>query len=133
MTDKSQAAPANPVPGPQSTKTVAPATNVDKDEAAEKKAQAEAEKIKAEALAAGSKDDEKALEKVLDADAEKHPEPILERDDEPAWYAEGRAAITKLRRLVSLIPRETPDEHKVWGAAGISLTLGDLRALAREA
>lgn len=52
--------------------------------------------------------------------------------NEPAPQpAANNASLAKLRRLVSLIPRETPDDHVVWGAAGIKLTLGDLRSISR--
>lgn len=121
----------NPVPGPQSTKSVAPSATTVKDPDESPKnppsdnTVTEPEQPDPDAPEL-SLAEEKALEKILDGDDESTD------PDRPA-VVKGHvpSAVTKLRRLVALVPAETPNEHSVWGAAGVSLTLGDLRELVK--
>lgn len=73
-----------------------------------------------------SKDEEKSLEALL-GDGDESTDP-----DRPA-VAQGHvaSAAQKLQQLVARIPKDTPNEHLVWGAAGVSLNVGDLRELAK--
>lgn len=105
---------------------------------ADKAKQAAAEKAKKEA------DEKAAAELKAKADAE--AERIMASDEganEDDEYVDGRnaqnelgdkrqkaeAAYTKLRNIALDFQRSTPDEHTLFGRAGIVFTLGDLRSL----
>lgn len=168
MTDaKKEAEPAkNPAPGPQSTKSVAPATNAPKDPApggeqvknavTDNTSSKPAETVK-DGVAkpdedtkvtnpSGSlpnthdnpppasqtpeayeepkeltKEEEAELEAIMGDEAEPH----LSDDD----MKRGNESAKKFVKLLSVIPRDTPDEHVVWGAGGVVITLGDIRAV----
>lgn len=61
------------------------------------------------------------LDKLLDS-----PEHIDAATTQPV-----NDSVRKLFKLLAGIPADTPDEHPVWGAAGVSLNIGDLRNLAK--
>jgi len=69
-----------------------------------------------------SREEEAELETILDGKDER----------DPATTRPTRDSVNKLFRILKAVPEDTPDEHVVWGAAGIQLTFGDLRNLARE-
>lgn len=123
-TPKGDEPPKNPVPGPQSLKAVAPsATTIkDPDEKPEPAEEPAKELTKAE---------EKELEKILGKDSEAGDD---DKDiAKPAFAAHPMVDVAKrLKQLVTLIPKETPDDHRIWGAAGIVLTLGDLRTIVKQ-
>lgn len=112
---------------------------------AQQKAAAEAEakaKAAAEAKAKEAEDAKLAeLKKLADAEAER-----IAASDEGANtdddYTDGRsqnsksdkralaeAALGKLRNIALDFQRSTPDEHIIFGRAGVVFTLGDLRDL----
>jgi hypothetical protein len=106
----------NPVPDVASTKPVSASATSIKDPD-EKKSPEPAEKP-----AELTKDEEKELENILDGDDEA----------EPAESPEDFALVRdKIRRLMQGISENTPDSHTVWGAAGVVLTLGDIRTIAK--
>lgn len=41
-------------------------------------------------------------------------------------------SLRKLFQILKAIPKDTPDEHPLWGAGGVTMTLGDLKNIARE-
>lgn len=136
-TDKSNAAPANPVPGPQSTKTLVPSgtdTKVPAGDEAPKNAPSDntPKEDPAPELTAA---EQAELEKILDGDEDRYHNSdgtVKVDDSDPDDVKAGKAAWNKIVKLVTLIPNDTPDEHIIWGAAGIRLELGDLRALVKR-
>lgn len=70
---------------------------------------------------------------TITAEQQAELDAFLDREDQrdPATTQPVNDSIRKLLKLLSGIPQDTPDEHPVWGAAGISLNLGDLRNIAR--
>lgn len=122
---KGDEAPKSQVPNTQSTKPVAAAATTIPDPDAKKPEPAE------EPAKELTKAEEKELEKILGADSE-----VDDDEDEtpgPATSNHPMVAVSaKLRKLVSSIPQETPDEFQIWGAAGIVLNLGDLRTIVKQ-
>lgn len=103
--------------------------------AAEDKAKLDAQ-IAAEVDAGGSEVDPKA-QAAIDAamgNAAETDSSLEDGDDEdvavPAkgWQERAEAASKKIVKLVRSIPKDTPDEHVIWGFAGQTLLVGDLRA-----
>lgn len=68
------------------------------------------------------------LERILDGDDDDAPASLSGEDDRDL----AKEAINKIKRLVVGIPSTSPDAHTIWGAAGVTLTLGDLRALVKH-
>jgi hypothetical protein len=68
---------------------------------------------------------QKLVEAQLDKDGPDEVDPETE-------LAAGDALGQKLQALVAGIPETTPDEHVIWGAAGITLLLKDIRLLAKH-
>lgn len=71
-----------------------------------------------------SRDEERELEAILDGYDDK-------ASNDPATTGPINESVRKLFNILKHIPQDTPDEHPVWGAAGYSLSLGDLRNIAR--
>lgn len=119
----------NPVPGPQSTKTLAPGAARDPDVRSELSDNTNKPGVDGDYTPPNelSADEQRSLERILDGDDETtDPDrPAVRNGSEPS-------AVTKLRKLVAAIPSETPNEHSVWGAAGIALNVGDLRELVKS-
>lgn len=134
-TDKSNAQPNNPAPGPQSTKTLTPTgTAVKAPEGDETPKNAPSDNTPDEAPELSAEEQAK-LEKILDGDEDRYhnSDGTVKIDDgDSEDIKKGKTAWNKIVKLVTLIPKDTPDEHVVWGAAGIRLELGDLRALVRR-
>jgi hypothetical protein len=122
---KGDEAPKSQVPNTQSTKPVAAAATTIPDPDAKKP------EPKEEPTPELSKEEEKKLEALLGGHSE-----VEDDDDEaplPAGVAHPMVAVAaKLRKLVTHIPKDTPDEFQIWGAAGITLTLGDLRTVVKQ-
>lgn len=121
---KGDEAPKSQVPNTQSTKPVAAAATTVPDPDAKKP------EPKEEKTPELTKAEEKALEAILGAESEADDE-----DDAPTPASASHpmvAVAAKLRKLVSSIPQETPDEFQIWGAAGIVLNLGDLRTIVKQ-
>ena len=77
-----------------------------------------------------TKAEEKELEKLLGNESEVDDDADIAK---PAMTGHPMEAVAKrLKQLVTLIPKETPDDHRLWGAAGIVLTLGDLRTIVKQ-
>lgn len=134
----------NPPTGPQSTKPVvgsaAPANTANGDEGPKNpiNQNAQADATAATTVQSTSTDigdpaadltpeEEKRLERILDG----------EDDDAPASLSSGeRDAFgevqNKLRKLILAVPSTSPDSHTVWGAGGVTITLGDLRTLVKN-
>ena len=68
-----------------------------------------------------TKAEEAELEELMGNDAE----PSLSDKDRAA----GEVSAKKFQKLLSVIPRDTPDEHVIWGAGGVVITLGDIGAV----
>lgn len=68
-----------------------------------------------------TKAEEAKLEALMGDDAE----PSLSDDD----MRRGADSAKKFQKLLSVIPKDTPDEHVVWGAGGVVITIGDVRAV----
>jgi len=123
--DKSQQ-PANAAPGPQSTKSLVPgATKIDGDAPKNPASDNTPDEDHGDAPELTRKE-EAELEKMLDGQDER----------ESSWnerpeYADATNAAKKLQKLVAVLPKDTPNEHTVWGAGGIVLTVGDLRSLVK--
>lgn len=130
--------PVNTIADNKSPKTVAgleqsvkdPDTKADTNAAATAAAAKEASDKEAAAKAA---EFEKALaEKDNELSARQHKliEKQLDKDgpDEPE-YTPTDVAI-KIAALVAGVPETTPDSHIIWGAAGVTITLGDFRVVA---
>lgn len=149
MTDP-KAAPAaepakNPAPNTQSLKPVTGLVSDKKDPdndaaaVAAKKKEAEDAAI-AKEVEAGTElsvEEQKKLEGVL-GNASEAPDDDDGTVATPAQPDPNRTfddsvpgAMKKIWKLVTSIPKDTPDEHVIWGAAGIKLNLGDLRELCK--
>lgn len=102
----------NVTPPVQSTKPVAPAAVPVKDPD-EKGA------VKDEGTSDVSVEEQKKLEAMLGEE----PEVNLSREER------GRKAHDKLQRIFSLVAKDTPGEHVLFGLAGQVFTVDDLRAL----
>jgi hypothetical protein len=129
----------NPAPDAQSTKAVSGLVSDKKDPdndaaaIAAKKKEAEDAAIakEVEAQAEMSAAEQKNLEKILGNGDESGDDEVPEQPEPPVHHSGIPNAMKKILKLVSLIPKETPDEHVVWGAAGVKLELGDLRELCK--
>lgn len=118
---KGDETPKSQVPNTQSLKPVAVSAQTIKDPD-EKPAEEPAKEL--------TKAEEAALEKILGGESE-----VDDDDDAPTPAGSDHpmvAVAAKLRKLVTHIPQSTPDEFQIWGAAGIVLTLGDLRTLVKQ-
>lgn len=134
--DKSNNEPNNAVPGPQSTKTLTPTgTAVNTPEGDETPKNAPSDNTPEDDAKELSREEEAKLETILDGDEERYHNSdgtVKVHDEYHPDVKAGKAAWNKIVKLVSAIPKDTPDEHVVWGAAGIRLELGDLRALVKR-
>lgn len=133
MTTKNENTSTNPAPGPQSTKTLVPQA-AKQDEGAAKIGETPKHAVSDNTPDEGSpkeltRDEEAKLQALLDDDS-----------DEPKWPDDGRvpdhhrdsfAAAKKFQKLAAAVPSDTPDEHMIWGAGGVTITVGDLRALVK--
>lgn len=101
---------------------------------AEAKAKAEAEEKAAAAFEAALKENDGDLSAEQQAILEKHigdqPEPEVTAGGVPEDLS---VVFDKLRRLNRAIPETTPNEHTLWGAGGVVLTIGDIRTIIRYA
>lgn len=146
MTDKkTDAEPAkNPAPGPQSTKPVAASAVAvkDTDEApknsvSDNSTSKPAETVKdgvakkVEVTEPNNDIDDKDIGKELTPEEEAELEAHLGDEAEPTISAEARAkgedSAKKFVKLLKVVPTDTPDEHVIWGAGGVVITLGDIR------
>lgn len=135
--DKSNAAPTNAAPGPQSTKTLTPSgTAVKTPEGDEKPKNEVSDNTPEEGPAPElSREEEAKLETILDGDEERFTNSdgtVKISDDDADYVKAGKTAWNKVVKITSVVPNDTPDEHVVWGAGGVVLTLGDLRALVKR-
>lgn len=136
--DTSAEAPKNPAPNVQSTKAVNGLVSDKKDPDNDaSKTEPAPQPISDNTPAADAENDPNNAE--LSRDEEKNLERLLGNDDEttdpnrPA-VAKGRepSAMVKIQKIIARIPAETPNEHVVWGAAGMTLTIGDFRELCKQ-
>jgi hypothetical protein len=136
--DKSNNAPNNAAPGPQSTKTLTPSgTAVKTPEGDEKPKNEVSDNTTEDPAPEISREEEAKLESILDGEAEDDGRmnadgSVKIGDDDPDYMKAGKTAWNKIVRITSIVPKDTPDEHVVWGAGGVVLTLGDLRALVKR-
>lgn len=137
--DKSNNTPANAAPGPQSTKTLTPTGTPVKTPEGDEKPKNEVSDNTPEDEPAPeiSRDEEAKLERVLDGEEERdslvyEDGTVKISDDDHEAVKAGKAAWNKIVRITTIIPKDTPDEHVVWGAGGVVLNVGDLRALVRR-
>jgi hypothetical protein len=134
--DKSNNAPNNAAPGPQSTKTLTPSGTAVKTPEGDEKPKNEVSDNTTEDPAPEISREAK-LESILDGEAEDDGRmnadgSVKIGDDDPDYMKAGKTAWNKIVRITSIVPKDTPDEHVVWGAGGVVLTLGDLRALVKR-
>lgn len=98
------------------------------------KAKAKAAEEEAKAKAAEEERIKKQQEE-LEAEAEKNAEIAMRAEKSPEEaemderHERSHAAAKKLKTMAMDFLRTTPDEHVVFGRAGIQFTLGDLRDL----
>lgn len=136
--DKSNDAPSNAAPGPQSTKTLTPSGTAVNTPAGDEKPKNEVSDNTPEEPAPELTVEEQAnLEKILDGDEASNGDvnedgSVNIDDGDPEYVKAGKTAWNKIVRLATIIPKDTPDEHVVWGAGGVVLNVGDLRALVRR-
>lgn len=135
--DKSNNAPANAAPGPQSTKTLTPTGTAVKTPEGDEKPKNEVSDNTPEDEPAPeiSRDEEAKLETILDGDEDRYHNAdgtVKISDDDHESVKAGKAAWNKIVRITTIIPKDTPNEHVVWGAGGVVLNVGDLRALIRR-
>lgn len=145
MVDAKNDAPVNTTPDKQSTKPVAGVSAVTKDdpkEGVKTNNEKAAEKAAAEQSAdntttpeslAISKEEEAKLESILNGvDTEHPPENAGRMNDNGSIARAVPDWVGKLRKLAQAIPADTSDDHILWGAAGVSLTVGDLRSMVKH-
>lgn len=135
--DKSNTNANNAAPGPQSTKTLTPTGTEVKTPAGDEKPKNEVSDNTPEDEPAPelSREDEAKLERVLDGDEDSrhNADGTMKINNDDADYVKaGKTAWNKIVRITSIIPKDTPDEHVVWGAGGVVLNVGDLRALVKR-
>lgn len=159
--DKTAEPAKNPAPGPQSTKPVVGGETAVKDpdaggeapknlpndnaqaehrvaqDQAKLQAQAEANNVHQTTAATQTDSDISAreqaeLDKVL---GDQGDGAFDDEDDLPAGNDatpdDFNEAAKVVKKLLAGVPASTPDEHTVWGAGGVVLNLGHLRALAK--
>lgn len=74
-----------------------------------------------------TKEEQSALERILGNDDE-----TTDPDRPAVRKGHVPSAMTKIQRIIATIPQETPNEHVVWGAAGVQITVGDFRELCKQ-
>ena len=123
--DRSQQ-PANPAPGPQSTKSLTPGAMGAKVDGGNEPPKNEASDNTPEEL---TREEEARLEKFLDngGDDEAAPSGWNDHPD----HRKSVEAAKKFQKLAARVPKDTPNEHVIWGAGGVSVTVGDLRDLCK--
>lgn len=129
--DKSQQ-PANPAPGPQSTKSLTPGAMGAKAEGGNEPPKNEASDNTPDEDGDGSvtPEEQAKLDRMFDAEDERENHSAVSWGGNPN-YADSIAAAKKFQKLAAVVPKDTPDEHIMWGAGGASVTVGDLRALCK--
>lgn len=119
-TDKSNVA-VNTLPQTPSTKTVAPQPVDDEAKKAPIDLSGDAE----------LKDDPEFDAAMAEKDNEVDPSLSAQLDgiDRKEYPEDLKETMDKLRRLHKVIPTTTPNEHTLWGAGGVVLTIKDIRTL----